>query len=271
MKKLLSEMLADVVSPEKLNTIEETTNALIEEKVNEKAEQETERLELLSEQYIKEEVEKQVSVIKESLQKDYEEKVSQFESDIIDHADQFLDEEVVNKIPEDVIKEAAEVRVYKPLVEGIKKVFSENGLELNTDGSVIVKEAEEKVKDYEKQLDESKAKNLELIKESNELKAKSLIAEKSAELTPNQKEKFSKLVEGKDLADLQKQIDTLVEIVTAKEEKSEAIDENEKVEAVDEKELNINKDDVNKEEKEELDSDLSALVKQARSYLASSY
>ena len=111
---------------------------------------------------VNEEVEKQVTEHKEKLEEAAETWKKDFAEDTTNKLDLFLEQEIVNNISDKALEKIAINETLEPVVENIRKVFSENSITLDSEGDVLLKK-------YKKENEELKEKTSTLIKEKMEL------------------------------------------------------------------------------------------------------
>jgi len=217
----LTENLKDVLKPEDLVQLEEGIKTMVKEQVDLRVEEKTIEIEKKAEEFCEKEISEKVEVEKEALIETYEKKMEDLENDMVGKLDTFLETVIVKQISEESIKKIALNETYEPIIEGIKSLFEDKYVALDSDGEKLVKEQ----KDVVEQL---KNENSTLIKEKMELSelaqagaVKLLIAEKTDGLTDTQKERVQSFCENKSFDDVEKQIDSFIEIVEQKEDDSE--------------------------------------------------
>ncbi|MEM4260883.1 MAG: hypothetical protein QXG00_06605 [Candidatus Woesearchaeota archaeon] len=209
----LVKKLKGVLTEEDLVSLESSIKKLIEESVALKVE---EQKNLLEDEAAKEAVKiiiEKVEEAKQQIDKEYEEKLKTLEESIVNKLDQFLDSEILEKISDKTIEKIAINETYKPIVDGIMKLFEEQFVALDTEGYAILREAKEELEKYENQASELIAEKMELSKQINGLKTKNLLLEKTNMLTESQKERVSKFFEGKDFAEVSEKIDTFISLL----------------------------------------------------------
>jgi len=256
----LTEKLKDVLKPEDLVELEDGIKAMVSEQVKLRVEEKTIELEKKAEDFCEQEISKKVEEEKESLIEEYEKKMEDLENNMVEKLDKFLDTVITEQISEESIKKIALNETYEPIIEGIKDLFENKYVSLNTDGEQLVKEQKDEVSRL-------KDENSKLIKEKIELSElaesgaiKLLIAEKTDGLTDTQKERVNTFCENKTFDEVESQIDSFVEIVEEKNDDSEketldeTVDSNNSDKDSGEKELNENKSE-EKDTKEQLDEE----------------
>lgn len=269
----LTEKLKDVLKAEDLKELEVGIKAMVNEQVKLRVEEKTIELEKKAEGFCEQEIQEKLEVEKETLIEEYENKMEVLEADLLEKLDTFLDTVISEQISDESIMKIALNETYEPIVEGIKALFEEKYVALDSEGEKLVKEQKDEV---EKLKDE----NSSLIKEKMELSelaeagaVKLLISEKTDGLTDTQKERVNTFCESKTFDEVQKQIDSFIEIVEENEEDSEketldeSIDSNNSDKETKETELKEEKAEENTEGKEEKDSKYDGVIKSAENFL----
>lgn len=213
---------------------EESIKKVIEEKVDVKVTEEKQRLEKLSEEYVKETVEEETAKIKELCEQKVEDYKKEYDEWMTDKLDKFLDNEISESISDEAIERLAINETFKPVVEGIKKVFEEQGLELNTEGEAIVKKLKEEVETLKEQNSTLIDEKTELASTAEKAAIRLRINDATADLTNEQKERVVEFFEGKNFEHVDERIDNYVEHVieesesakNGKDKKDDLLDEN---------------------------------------------
>jgi len=239
----LTDRLKDVLKPEDLIELEEDIKTKVNEQVTLRVEEKTIELEKKAEEFCEQEISKKVEEEKDALIEEYEKKMEDLETNMVEKLDSFLDNVILEQISDASIQKIALNETYEPIIEGIKSLFEEKYVALDSDGEKLVKEQKE-------ENEKLKNENSELIKEKIELSelaeagaVKLLIAEKTDGLTETQKQRVHTFCENKKFDDVERQIDSFIEIVEEKEEDSEtekideSIDSNNSDKETGEKEL----------------------------------
>ena len=141
------------------------------------------------------------------------EEVRKFRSEMIDRVSDYLDAQLNESIPSDMIEAAAKLEVYEPLVEAIKHSFASNYIKLDTTSYAVIKEAKDRIGDLETQLQEVSKKELSLKKEMKEVQKNMKIETLTEGLTAKQKGRAVKLLEGVALEDLDNKYNTIRDII----------------------------------------------------------
>lgn len=217
----LTEKLKDVLKPEDLIELEDGIKLMVSEQVKLRVEEKTIELEKKAEEFCEQEISNKLESEKEALIEEYEKKMEELETNMVEKLDNFLDTVIVEQISEESIRKIALNETYEPIIQGIKTLFEDKYVALDSNGEKLVKE-------QKKLVETLKNENSELIKEKMELSElaengaiKLLISEKTDGLTDTQKQRVHIFCENKSFDDVERQIDSFIEIVEDKEENEE--------------------------------------------------
>lgn len=219
----ITDKIKEMLSPEDLKIFESAIEDLIDEKVTRKVslseEEMKNKYDLIAEEYCQKQISEGMEKEKATLISEYDKKLVNLEKKIVTKLDSFLDQMIAEQISDTALEKIAVNEVAYPVVAGIKKLFSENYVELDTEGSNIVKKSSEKVKELENQLSESIAKRMELDERLEKTATFLLINEKTEGMTQTQKARVTKFFKDKKFDEVKSKIDMFVEMVNTKEEK----------------------------------------------------
>lgn len=232
MSKAISEKIKEMLTPKDLKIFEAAIEKMIEKRVALMEEEIKSKYDELAEEYVCKKVNETIEAEKAKLIESYDGKLKGIEKKVVTKLGSFLDHVITEQISDESIEKLAINEVAYPIVEKIMSVFSENYVEIDTDGDATIKEAQKRVAELENQLSTAQGK----IMESEERLEKSatflLISEKTEGLTKTQKARVLKMFKTKKFEDVEENIDTFVEMIkesvapkaTIKEEKG-TIDE----------------------------------------------
>lgn len=216
----------DVLTEEDLKSFQEEITKFLTEESEKRSkllyEEKVKELEANTEKYLDEAKEE----IKKTLIEDYDKKMEELEEKLVIALDTFCDKHIAEKISNDLISKIAINETLLPVVNGIKKVFENSHLELDTEGTGIVKKLQEEKENLSKQLSETIAEKLTIIEEKiklseslEKISVKSLILEKVEGLSDEQKERVVKMFENKKFDEVKSNIDSMIDLVIKEEVK----------------------------------------------------
>lgn len=215
----ITEKLKSVMSLEDLNELETAIQTMVNEEVAAKValltEEKTRELTTKAEQYVVEAVEERVAKIV----KKYDAKMEQLESTLVENLDAFLASEVQTQISDAVITKVAINECLVPIVDGIRSVFSENFVELDSNGDKKIRELTEKVEELTTQTSTLIAEKMELASKVEKRRVTDLIATKVAGLKAEHVARVSKMFESETYDNVAAKIDGFVSILVESENK----------------------------------------------------
>lgn len=236
MSKKITDKIREILTPKDLEIFESAIETMVKEKVALAEEELKTKYDDLAEKYVAKTVSEKLESEKAKLVEEYDTKLESLEKKIVTKLDSFLDHVISEQISDETLEKIALNEVSLPVIDGIKKVFSENHIELQSEGTKMIEEAQKAKTDLEKQLSESIAKNMELEERLEKTATYLLISEKTEGLTDTQKKRVVKMFKDKSFDEVKDKIDTFVEMVKEtvekKEEKVEESTEHKTVDAV---------------------------------------
>jgi hypothetical protein len=202
-----------MLTPEDLKVFESAVEQMIVKRVALKEEELKAKYDALAEEYVAKKVTEGLESAKATLIEEYDGKLKNIEQKVVTKLGSFLDHVIVEQISESAIEKLAINEIAMPVVEQIKKIFGSNYIDLNTNGSALLKAEQKKVAQLESSLSDAQSK----IMESEERLEKSatflLISEKTEGLTRSQKQRVATMFKTKKFEDVKDNIDTFVEMV----------------------------------------------------------
>jgi hypothetical protein len=216
------ESLKGVLSSDDLDNIKNTITEMVNEKSKIIVEEESLRLEKLADQYCEERVAKELNEAKEGLIEEYDKKMEDLETTIVEKVDRFIDLEISNKISDETFKSIAINETYGPVIEGVMKVFSENykpleavspEKEINAIAKQL-KEAKSKIVGLNSRVKELHEEKMELGELTEKAATKLLVKENTEHLTESEKKRVTSFFEGKSFDEVEDKLSDFVEMIT---------------------------------------------------------
>lgn len=231
-KKLLEKMGLDEAAQTQL---EEGITALIKEKVESREEELKKKYAKLSENYVAEEVEKQLVEEKKKLEEQYKNDLKLFESECTEALDKWLESEISEKINEKELHRIAVNETYGPVVEGIKKLFKENSLELDSEADTLVKDVRKENEQLKEEYNKVVEEKLELAKAAETGAIKLRVLKAVNGLNEDQAAIIWDRAKDKDFDIIDEEVDIWVESIVEKEKNDDRKELNESDDHTDEK------------------------------------
>ena len=225
MSKKVTDKIKEILTPKDLKVFEAAVDNMVSERVAMAEEELKSKYDQIAEEYVQKKVVEDLEAEKAKLVEEYDVKLQNLEKKIVTKLDSFLDHVITEQISDEALNKIAINEVAFPVIEGIKKVFNENYLELDSDGSRVVKEAEKMSKDLEEQLSEQISKNMELEERLEKTASYLLISEKTEGLTRTQKSRVVKMFKDKSFDEVKDKIGTFIEMVKETPVKKEEVKE----------------------------------------------
>jgi len=221
MSKKVTEKIREFLTPEDLKIFEGAIEGMIADKVSDqltelisiKENELRDEYDTLSEQYVSQEVEKRLSEQKAKIVKTYDKKLSLLEQKVVSKLDSFLDHVIVEQISDEMLEKIAINETLAPVVEGIRQVFGENYLTLNSSPRKKINSLEQRVEGIKSELSESIEARMELEDKLEQSAVYLLISEKTNGFKASDKKKIVEAFKGKSFDEVEKSIDNYVTLI----------------------------------------------------------
>lgn len=181
--------------------------ATIARKADKKIAEQTAKLEKLTQQYITE-------YFNEKFTEKYGEELQAIEDKVVDGVDQYFKYAIQEKISPELITKTAVNETLVPIVKGIQCLFEEKYVPLNVSGTKKLKEANRRIAELESKLKEQCNENIRISEAAEQSAKKALIAEKTASMTTEQKERVQEFFESKSYSSVKEDIDDYCSIIS---------------------------------------------------------
>ena len=209
----LTEQFKDILKESDLENLNSEIIKMVSDKVSLKVEDAVKKVQTEEKAKYETLLEEKENTIKEALMEEYDLKIEELESKVVDSLDKFLDAEISENISESLLEDVALNETLKPLVAGIKNLFEEKHVELDTEGYTLIKEAKEEIENLETKVSEKISDYMEIKTENETLKKQKLISESVDGLSDEQKESVNMFFEDKDLSEVESKISNYVEML----------------------------------------------------------
>lgn len=222
----ITKKLKDVLTVEDQKALDQAIEVIVEEKTAKQVallvEEEKANLNKASTEYVEKLILEETEKLKQTLTEEFEEKKAVLEENYVEKLNDFLEHEISEHITEEAIEKIAINETYQPVVEGIKKLFSEQGLELDSEGSTLLKEAHEEIVDLKADVSRLMEENIELNKLLEKMSIRDIINTKCEGMIPEQKERVVNMFEGKSFDEVESKIDSFVDLVLESKQEDES-------------------------------------------------
>jgi hypothetical protein len=213
MSKKITDKIKEMLTPEDLKVFEAAIEKMVATRVKLQEEEMKAKYDELAEEYVAKQVSEKLEAAKASLIEEYDAKIKNIEQKVVTKLGSFLDHVIVEQITDDTITKLAINEIAMPVVEQIKKVFGTNYIELDSDGSALLKQEQQKSAKLESDLSDANAKIMEAEERLEKSATFLLISEKTKGLTDTQIQRVAKMFKNKKFEEVKEGIDTFVEMV----------------------------------------------------------
>lgn len=269
MSKKITQKIRELLTPEDLSIFESAMENMIEDRVSKKLgklinlkEEELEKkYDEIAEKYVTEEIEKRMEQEKASLVESYDKKLELLEKKIVSKLGTFLDQVIVEQISDETLTKIAINETLEPVVKGIKKVFGDNHLELDSTAKTQVEKLKSEIKNAKKELSESIEKRMQVENKLEQSAVYLLISEKTHGLKPSDKKRVVETFKNKDFETVEGDIDSYITLIkessfSTRKPKKTVVSEGKETKSVKEKVNSINEGANVEVKKEKIDTDL---------------
>jgi len=221
MSKNITQKIRELLTPEDLKVFESAVDSMIEEKtkaklsdlIQLKEEELKTKYESLAEKYVSKEVDKRLTDEKAKLVESYDKKLSLLEQKVVTKLDSYLDHVISEQISDEMLEKVAINETLQPVVEGIRAVFSDNHLKLNSKAQSTINSLTKGIEEIKSELSESIEKNIKLESKLEQSAVYLLISEKTNGLKKSDKQKVVGMFKSKDFEEVEKNIDNYLQLI----------------------------------------------------------
>jgi transcriptional antiterminator Rof (Rho-off) len=196
-------------SKEEADLAVEAVTAKADEFVEMKIASETALIEEKAEEYVA----LKITEATAELETDFDNKLESLEETVVSSLDSFLENEIAERISDSLLDTIAEQQALLPLVNGIKSLFEDKFVALDTEGSSMVKELQAENAKLSESVEQGLQEKIELSQLAESAATKLLVAEKCESLTVSEADRVKTFFEGKDFSEVSTKIDKYVTIV----------------------------------------------------------
>ena len=219
MSEKITDKIKKMLTPSDQKVLEEAIEKLISTRVALREDEMKTKYDELAEEYCKKEVAERLEKEKAALVESYDEKLNNLEKKIVSKLDSYIEHVISEQISDETLNKIAVNEVALPLIVNIKKLFSEHYVDLDSEGSALLKQRDLKVKELEEKVAEMTKKIVESEERLEKSAAFLLISEKTDGLTQTQKQRVVKMFKNKNFNEIKENIDEFVNMVKESAEK----------------------------------------------------
>jgi len=221
MSKNITQKIRELLTPEDLKLFESAVDSMIEEKteaklsdlIQLKEDELKTKYEGLAEEYVSAEVSKRLTEEKANLVESYDKKLSLLEQKVVTKLDSYLDHIISEQISDEMLEKVAINETLQPVVEGIRAVFSDNHLKLNSKAQATIDSLTSGMSDVKGELSESIEKTIQLETKLEQSAVYLLISEKTNGLKKSDKQKVVEMFKTKEFDEVEKNIDNYLQLI----------------------------------------------------------
>lgn len=194
------------------------------------------------------------------------EEVKKFREEMVEKVSDYIEAQLSEAIPTEMMEAAAQLEVYKPLVESMQQAFASNFIKLDSSSYNLIKEARDENEALKNEIQALTKSEIKLKKDMKNVERNMKVESITEGLTAKQKSRATKLLEGVDLEDIETRFETIRDVVieesVAAPAKTEAPAK--KVEVLEESEAKVTKTKVVDEaESEVVQHQVKAVIKES--------
>jgi len=161
------------------------------------------------------------------------EEVKKFREEMIDKVSDYIEAQLSESIPTELMEAAAKLEVYQPLVESIQNAFSANYIKLDGTSYKLIKEARDEIQNLKGEIQNKAKEEIKLKKQLKNVERNIKIENLTEGLTAKQKGRAVKLLEGVELESLDAKFGQIRDVLIESDKPAEVPSEK-KVEKLDE-------------------------------------
>lgn len=219
----ITEKLKGILSDEEIQKFESSVQTLISEQVEARLATEVDgikkKYDTVAEEYCKKMINEGIEEGKKALVAEYDQKMLALEDKVVKGLDLFLEQEILPQVSEKSIQKIAINEAFAPIVTGMKKLFEENYIAIDTEGSALLSEAKQEITNLKNQLSESISDKMGLNERLEKVANYLLISESTNGLNTTQKKRVSDMFKDKSFEETEGKIKGFVQFICESEVK----------------------------------------------------
>jgi len=221
MSKNITQKIRELLTPEDLKIFEGAVESMIDDKVKSKLsdliqlkEDELKvKYDALAEAYVKKTVSEMMIEKKAKLVESYDKKLALLEQKVVTKLDSYLNHVISEQISDSMLEKIAINETLMPVVEGIRAVFTDNHLKINSKAQSSMNLLSDELKSVKSELSESIDKRIMLETELERSAVYLLIAEKTNGFKRSDKQKVIDMFKDKEFDEVDKNIDNYLGLI----------------------------------------------------------
>ena len=221
MSKNITQKIRELLTPEDLKIFEGAIGSMIDEKVQDKLsdliqlkeDELKSKYEALAEEYVQKKVDTELTEEKAKLVESYDSKLALLEQKIVTKLDSYLDHVISEQISDEMLEKIAINETLTPVVEGIRSVFTDNHLKLDSKAQATMNGLGSELSETKGELSESIDKRIQLESKLEQSAVYLLISEKTNGLKKSDKQKVVEMFKEKEFDEVEKNIDNYLSLI----------------------------------------------------------
>jgi len=221
MSKKITQKIKELLTPEDLKVFESAVDVMVDEKALSKAqsiitlkeEELKSKYETLAEEYVQKEISERLTVEKVKLVESYDAKMNLLEEKVIAKLDSFLDHVIAEQVSDEMLEKIAINETLTPVVEGIRNVFTQNHLKVNSKAKANIDALKSELTEAKAELNESIEKQMKMQSQLEQSAVFLMISEKTNGFAKTERAKVMEMFKDKDFEEVQKNIDGFVSVL----------------------------------------------------------
>lgn len=221
MSKNITQKIRELLTPEDLKIFEGAVDSMINDKVKSKLsnliqlkeEELKAKYDALAEEYVKKTVSELMIEKKAKLVETYDKKLALLEQKVVTKLDSYLNHVISEQISDSMLEKIAINETLMPVVEGIRAVFTDNHLKINSKAQSAIDTLSSEIQSIKGELSESIDKRIMLETELERSAVYLLIAEKTNGFKRTDKQKVIDMFKDKEFDEVDKNIDNYIGLI----------------------------------------------------------
>lgn len=231
MSKNITQKIRELLTPEDLKVFEGAVEGMINDKVQEqlaemiqlKEDELKAKYEALAEEYVSKTVEEKLTEEKANLVEGYDKKLSLLEQKVVTKLDSYLDHVISEQISDEMLEKIAINETLQPVVEGIRAVFSDNHLKLDSKAQATINSLQSELSESKAELSEAIDKRMQVESKLEQSAVYLLISEKTSGLKKSDKQKVVEMFKDKEFDEVEGKIDNYITLVKESEKPTKKV------------------------------------------------
>lgn len=221
MSKKITQKIRELLTPEDLKVFESAVETMIQSRVDEQISNIAElkeaelkkKYDTVAEEYVSKVISEKMTKEKADLVESYDNKLALLEEKIVTKLNSFLDHVISEQISDEMLEKIAINETLAPVVEGIRSVFSDNHLKLDSKAKATIDSLTAEKDALQGQVSEGIEKSMQLESQLEQSAIYLLISEKTNGLKKSDKQKVIEMFKEKSFDEVEKNIDNYLGLI----------------------------------------------------------